>query len=231
MSHLRWSALAVTFVLFSAKAFAQQAEVPPPTADGASEPSSEVRLPQAQQVAVAQNILSTAPTNLLVGTYSIEYERAVAAALSVFLSPAYVTFSANLGQNLTTGLLEQGSTVGYRLNGGARYYFSREAPTGFFVGVQLQYDNDVRSFTFVRGSDSALVGASSYHVVSWGVGIMAGYNVLLGNLFAISVGFGGGFQYSLVQQTSGSGASTTEAGPAPGVDSFLLPRLNFGFAF
>lgn len=170
---------------------AESPDTQPPT------PGNLVHVPKKD---LPKDTFTTNPLNLLISTYSVEYERVVADGYSLFLSPGYFLPTTNL----TTGPDEFGTTShflgsarGFGVNGGVRYFPAREAPRGLFIAPQLSYyTGTTRGMFTYEGPNAGPPRASSGTRIDYGAGVMAGYTVLVGNLFVVSGGLGMGVTYS-----------------------------------
>ena len=229
------SAAATAVALLCAPALAQ--ETPPPDAPPRDAPPApdeaggEATPPAEGQAAPAvpapelpRNVLSTAPTNLLVGVYSLEYERVLTPTLAVYFSPAYLNNTETApasGGSVTT------HTTGYRGNLGARLYTEEKAPSGFFLAAQISYESSTGQATFVDASGGSAPSGNVQTFV-YGAGAMLGYDILVGNRVQISLGFLATLQQrrTLISAVNGTPVSDDSAGAFTPAG-----RVNVGFAF
>jgi hypothetical protein len=77
------------------------------------------------------NTITVNPLGLALGTFNIEYERAVSQKLSWFIGPQYFSYSTEND----FGIDESATSVG--VSGGVRYFFSGRAPEGWYVSPNL----------------------------------------------------------------------------------------------
>lgn len=157
------------------------------------------------------NVVTTNPlATVLAGTANVEYERAIAPWASLFVGPQ-VQFG--YGVLLRSGADDK--IFGLGLSAGARFYVFGDAPRGFFLSPQL----DIAYVTLRRGSAEGS-GAG------FGIAALIGYQWLVADHFAISLGIGGRYLAVTANASSGgSSASTDTSGFG------LAGRLALGAAF
>lgn len=157
------------------------------------------------------NVISVAVLHPLNGIYSVEYERRVTDAATVFLAPRAL-------YQRTSGSNEGG--IGGALGG--RWYFAGLAPRGFFAegAVHLRHRR-VRRF-------QATVTTNQYDDLSLGGALSAGFAFLLAKHLSIS--FGLGVEGEQIWWTTGS---TTPSALRKGARFAFHPhgRASLGFAF
>jgi hypothetical protein len=241
------SAAAAAAALLCAPAFAQEAppaaegqpapsaseppppargEEPAPLVEGESPPPTEGQAaPRPVPEEPPKNVISTAPTNLLVGVYSVEYERVLSPNLAVFVSPSYLNNTAS--RKLQAGGQVETATAGFRGILGARLYTESRAPAGFFLGAQVLYDNTTGLSTFTDVNGTRFPSGITKTVV-YGAGAMLGYDILLGRHVQISLGF-----IALLQQTRTIIAAADGTVDSDRSEASFVPagRVNIGFAF
>jgi len=230
------SAAACAVALLRTPAFAQETPPAPPprTPPAEGQVAAQTQAPgQAQTQAPGQgelapelprNVISTAPTNLLIGVYSVEYERVLNKNLAVYVSPSYLstTETARIsGGEVTT------ATTGYRGNLGVRLYTEGKAPSGFFFAAQLSYENSDGKSVFTETSGASAPSGTEKNLV-YGGSAIAGIDFLLANRVQLSVGFVATLRshrriaYSVTGQVIADGSSGAFEPAA---------RANVGFAF
>lgn len=175
-------------------------------------------VPEAQK-ALPKNTVSTNPlTPLFLGTYVLEYERALNEHWALHVSPFF--------QNATLPTLTPGTPGKVSLRGfggtvGVRYFPFKASPTGFFVGPELQ-----GSHVNVSGDS----GTGPW--VSFAARAMLGYTFLIGGIIDVSLGLGGGAQYNIVSLTGGTvPLNTGFLSAVAGIQPTAALRLNLGIAF
>jgi hypothetical protein len=223
------SAAACAVALLRTPAFAQETPPAPPDA-----PPSEGQAPgQTQAPAkgegepapeLPRNVISTAPTNLLIGVYSVEYERVLNKSLAVFVSPSYLSSTST---SRVSGGEVATATTGYRGNLGLRLYTDGKAPSGFFLAAQISYENSDGRSVFTQTGGGSTPSGTVKNLVYGGSAII-GFDILLANRVQLSIGFVATLRShrSIISSVAGeviSDESTSGFEPAG--------RAHVGFAF
>jgi hypothetical protein len=184
-------ALAVAPVALAANVSAQ--ELPPEIA--------------APATAAPQNTITFNPVALVFGAISLEYERAVADSVSVFVSPKVLAFNA-YGLDDGTSIFAAGASVG------ARIFLSGTAPEGTWLSptVGVAYVN-------------IDVGEEEATVVGYEGEVLFGHTWIWNSGFALSLGIGGGY-------ADYSAESTNPDDDEIGLRGFTVAgRASIGWAF
>lgn len=133
----------------------------------------------------AQNSINLSPIPPIFGTFAVEYERALSDGMSVFVSPGLLLGGADVSINNQPSV--RTSFIGGTANAGVRFFLGNSTPLqGFFLAPQLHgsYRQDA-GLTTVPFND-----------LSFGLGLMAGYSIVVNNIFYVSAGIGGAGTYS-----------------------------------
>lgn len=117
--------------------------------------------------------LTANPFELFSGTFNLEYEQALSSSLSIFGGINYLYFQG-ISRDDTTATTAFGPEAGLRL------YLIGDAPSGFWLGPYL-------GVAYVHTP-----GASTPDSLGYGVGAMAGVNLIFGRL-NLSLGLGTGW--------------------------------------
>ncbi len=146
---------------------------------------------------------------MLGGTFNVEYERAVAPMVSVFVGPEL---------QFSQGVLASASNMevfGFGVSAGARFYLFGDAPRGMFLSPEV-------SAAWVSAKTSSAEGSGS----GFGVAALVGYQWLIADHFAISLGIGARYYAVSVNASSGSSSAIYD------VAGFLpAARIALGGAF
>jgi hypothetical protein len=165
-----------------------------------------------EPAAAARSTLTTNPVRYGLLHFQIEYERAVAGRLSLFVSP--IAFHHATWYPFARAPDMTASGLGLDLGG--RYFVTGAAPAGAFIGPLLSaYRGRVW-----RGEERTLEG----HVLS--PGLQAGYTRLAGR-WALSAG--AGLSYGLATEEAPAGSP--RAAQLPHRGPWLNFRFNLGLAF
>jgi Protein of unknown function (DUF3575) len=159
-----------------------------------------------------RNTVTANPVRFALLHFQVDYERAVAGRLSLFVSPIVfhhaTWYPFARAPHMTAN--------GFGLDFGARWFLTGSAPAGAFVGPFLSaYRGEV-----LHDDDTVLEG----YVYS--PGIQAGYTMLLGH-WALSGGGGGSYGFATEEAPDGS----EKAEQLPHRGFWLNFRLNAGVAF
>ncbi|MCA9562752.1 MAG: DUF3575 domain-containing protein [Myxococcales bacterium] len=118
------------------------------------------------------NTITIDPLPLIFGVLSLEYERAVAPAVSIYAGP-----SINFG----TSVDDPDSAFGLGLDMGARFFPWGKAPEGFFIAADF-------GVAYASATDGETDTSAS--AVAYAVGGSIGYTFLIADVFDLSLGVG-----------------------------------------
>ena len=119
-----------------------------------------------------RNTITVNPLGLALGTFNVEYERAVSSSMSWFIGPQYFSYSSD-------SVLEDESVSSVGLSGGVRLFVSGTAPEGWFLSPNLSLAYAVAEGGDVEGT-----------AVGYSVGFIGGYTWLIADVVDISLGLG-----------------------------------------
>jgi len=164
------------------------------------------------------NAITIGPLGPLLGSFSVEYERALSSSVSFFIAPS-VSFTS-----LATAATGSGvSTFGFGATAGVRVFplspGAGRAPEGFWLGPELQGEYASQWLTSLGAT-----GPSGQTLTGVSAGAQLGYTFLISKAFVIS--FGGGIGVGLVNLTS-SGMTLSMVG----FSTRHLLRFSLGYAF
>lgn len=170
-------------------------------------------------VAGSQGVVSFAPLSLIFGVIGVEYERPLNTKMSFYVAPN-LTLPFGLG-----GLLSGSAGVSYFGVGtgvGLRFFLTKDAPQGLFVGPELNVN-------YVTVSASGGGSSATASGLGYGASGMVGYSFITEGGFAISTGLGVGVSGSAVRATSSGGQTSSAASSS----LLVLPtfRFNVGYGF
>lgn len=175
----------------------------------------------AQSNAVKLNILS-----LAIGTYNVSYERALDDMHTAQLGLFYLNYKWGAGDNKV-------SFTGFALTPEYRIYFD-EALSGFYVSPFIRYQNYTLKAEYQDTDTTSmqLVDRTAKGTLqTFGGGVIAGHQWLLGEHFTIDVFLGPSFNAGAAKASDDSDDPDYEFGTGP-FDGFGLRfGLTFGFAF
>jgi hypothetical protein len=176
--------------------------------------------------------ITIAPFSLWGGTIGVEYETAVAPALSVFVGPRI-----SLGWDL--GASVGGDTVqdyGGGVHAGMRWFITDDpAPEGFWLGPEVSAGFDSQS----RQSNGGLFGRTenmaTSDFLSFDTLAMVGYSVITRSGFDMSFGLGFGLEGTSAPPNAAITFRPTSFSNSAnnGMTFFAIPalRVNMGYAF
>jgi hypothetical protein len=178
----------------------------------------------AQSNAVKLNIFS-----LAIGTYNVSYERAIDDMHTAQLGFFYLGYKIGSGDYKT-------SFTGFGITPEFRIYFD-EALSGWYVAPFLRYQNYTIKEDFDIYDDPATpaiesgIGTARGTLQTFGVGVIAGHQWLLGEHFTIDVFLGPVYNAGSAKVSSDSDADNYEFSTGA-FDGFgIRTGLTFGFAF
>lgn len=188
-------------------------ESPRPSTASAAAPLVAPEPSDAMKTRHRRNRVTWGPLPLVLGWIPLEYERAIAEKVSLYVGPQ---LKPTAGLALLAGTVSWGG----RLSLGARFFPLGGAPDGFWVAGEV-----VPSYEFTRGE---LEGATQVtrSASLFGLG-MVGYSFIGGNglTFSAGLGLGGGYN-DAVTETEGRLPDTSRGF----IPSFAV-HLNVGWAF
>ena len=161
---------------------------------------------------LARNTVTANPVRFALLHFQIDYERVIAARVSLFASP--IIFHHATWYPFARA--PRMTANGFGLDFGGRYFLTGAAPAGAFVGPFLSaYRGEV-----LRDDETTLEG----YVFS--PGLQGGYTILLGRW---TLSGGGGPSYGFATEEAPDGSEKAEQLPHRGL--WLNFRLNAGVAF
>lgn len=189
------------------------------------------------QISFAQKaIVKINPFNPIFGRYTVGAEVAITehSSLSLFVSRSQVNYNSLKFQ------LANGTKIGGELNLSSwgfmpeyRYYFSKQALNGFFVGAFANYAR-MKADVSISGGTESTTGGVNTEFNNFGLGILTGYNFIIKEHFSIDAFVGlGGFFYDISNVTIRYKNDDVVTQNIPIPITAPLPRIgvNLGYAF
>lgn len=152
------------------------------------------------------NTITLNPLAMLLGSFSLEYERAVSPGMSWFVGPRYA-FARTSDAGVET------TVHGVGVVGGLRLFLTGVAPKGLFLSPNA-------SVGYASGKDN-LGGEAS--AISYSLGLLGGYTWIFADVFDLSIGLGA--QYASPEAKADNGRKLGYSGFGPDL------RLSLGYAF
>jgi hypothetical protein len=183
-----------------------------------------------------KNVLGINTAAFAMGEAQLFYERGLTENISIRAGVPLLFSSQSYSDIDVSGEI---SISAFGIIPEVRYYFAGNLPKGFYVApyaVFRKYSFSLEATTTpsVFSTDPIESVSGKYGITMTGVGILSGYQFLIGNIFTIDLNLGAGF-YNI---SSGNGGYTTSDGTKGDFDadlsiSGILPRfgLSFGAAF
>jgi len=183
-----------------------------------------------------KNVIGINTLAFAMGEYQLYYERGITENISIRAGIPLLFISQSYSDDVASGDI---SISAFGIIPEMRYYFSGNSPKGFYLApyaVFRRYSLSLKGTTTqsIFSNDPIESVSGKYGITMMGLGILPGYQFLIGKIITIDINLGFGF-YNI---SSGNGNYTTSSGTKTNFDadlsiSGILPRMGFslGVAF